>query len=136
MSRIRPRQTFADIVREVAAPKPAPLPEPRGPGFTPEGWLVDQAGRQYVRVAADISAARALLIAREGAVIVWDSCGCGGYCPLTWFAGDDVSRLVAAGTPRIRRTKSKHGLASEWHTDDGRALVLLERDVEWADLMS
>jgi hypothetical protein len=136
MGKDRNRQTFAEIVRDAEAPRPTSAPAPHGPGFTPEGHLVDQRGIRYTCAASDISAARALAVAYEGATVVWDSCGCGGYCPLTWFGDTEVSRMVAAGTPRIRRTKRKHGRASEWRARDGRGLVLLEQDVEWADLVS
>ena len=136
MAQDRRRQTFAEIVRDAREPKPSTEPKPHGPGFTLDAAFVDRSGARYTQVAPDLAPARALAIALDGATVVWDSCGCGGYCPLTWFSADDVAALVASGPPRIRRTKRRHGRASEWHADDGRVLLLLEQDVEWGDQLA
>ena len=136
MARDRRRQTFAQIVLEASEPRPSAEPKPHGPGFTPDGEFVDQTGARYAQVAPDLDPAQALAIARDGATVVWDSCGCGGYCPLTWFNADDVAAMVASGSPRIRRTKRRHGRASEWRADDGRVLLLLEQEVEWGDRLA
>lgn len=138
MSTVRRPATFAEIVRAVDAAD-VESEERRagraGSGFAAGGALVDPAGRRYRQVHHEVSAARAREIAREGGTVAWDGCGCRGGCPVTWVAEDEVARLVAAGTPRIRRTKRKRGSASEWQDEGGRRLVLLEGDVEWGDAL-
>lgn len=134
MGKRRPQQSFADIVREVeAAPEP-PKPE-RHAGLYPDEF-VDKDNRHYVLVTEDVSEERALEAARTGALVVWDTCGCGGYCGMEWFTADDVQRMVASGRPNISRTKRRRGSVSEWHAEDGTVLLLAEDAVAWGDVMT
>ncbi len=126
---------MADIVREV---KDAPVTRPQArpsAGFQPDGSFVDQAGRTYAQTDDSISEDRALLLATAGAAVVWDSCGCGGGCPLDWYTAEEVTRMVASGPPTVPHTKRKRGAISEWQAQDGSALVIAEVAVRWADFM-
>ncbi len=121
------RQTFADVVREVEETPTAP--EPRTGGIT------DPNGTYWLPNKRQISPSQALALASAGASVAWDACGCGGYCGFTWFSPEQVARLVSAGTPTIRHTKRRRGNISEWASEDGRALVVAEDAVRWADLL-
>jgi len=138
MSRVskRPaRQSFADIVREVESTPQAPPASP-GAGMYANGVLTDPDGRQYTCVEATITAGRAHALAAAGAVVVWDSCGCGGYCGFDWYSADDVKAMVASGPPTIRHTKNHRGNVSEWRSRSREVLVLAEDAVRWADRMA
>lgn len=121
-----PRQPFAEIVREVLQ-TPA-KPEPRTGGIT------DPSGT-YWRPDTQISPTEALALAAGGASVAWDECGCGGYCGFRWFSTDEVTWLVAAGAPTVRRTKRRRGNLSRWAGDDSPLLVVAEDAVRWGDLL-
>ncbi len=127
MGKRAPRRTFAEVVREVEETPAAP--EPRTGGMT------DPAGTYWMPLKRQISPSHALALAAAGAPVAWDACGCGGYCGFTWFSQQQVARLVTAGAPTIRRTKRRRGNISEWASEDGRALVVAEDAVAWADLL-
>lgn len=128
MSKRAARRTFAEIVREVEETPAAP--EPRA------GGVEDPFGTYWTPQNGEITPSQALDLAGAGAAVAWDPCGCGGYCGFTWFDQQQVDRLVAAGAPTIRHTKRRRGNISEWASEDGRALVVAEDDVHWADLLS
>jgi hypothetical protein len=127
MGKRPPRQTFAEVVREV---EEAPVtPEPRTGGIT------DPTGTHWMPINRQISPGHALALAAAGAPVAWDACGCRGYCGFTWFSEAQVAGLVRAGAPTIRHTKRRRGNLSEWGSEDGRALVVAEDAVRWADLL-
>ena len=121
-------KTFADVVREVEQQPVVPVPDHSG--------VVDPSGKRWHRHLAEISPARALELAREGAPIAWDACGCGGYCGFDWYSTEDVARMVAAGNPKVRRTKRRKGSLSVWTSGDGDVLVVAEDAVQWGDVIN
>lgn len=124
----RPKgKTFAEVVREVEQQPVAPVRDYSG--------VVDPGGTRWHQHLAEISPARALDLAREGASIAGDPCGCGGYCGFDWYGPEDVARMLLAGTPKVRRTKRRQGNISEWINADGGVLVVLEDAVEWGGVI-
>lgn len=133
MSKGDARKSFADIVREVqSTPKPT---EHRRPGLYRNEFL-DRDDRHYELVGKDVSERRALIAAQSGAQVVWDPCGCGGYCGLEWYTADDVRRMVSSGQPSISRRKNHQGRISEWYSGDGLTLLLAENWVTWGDALT
>ena len=128
MGRRTPRQTFAEVLREIEQ-TPAAAERPSAGGTT------DPDGTSWLPVAARIDPGRALSLAAAGARVAWDPCGCGGYCGFDWFSPTEVARLVAAGIPVVRNNRRKYGSLSEWASEDGRSLVVAEAFVRWADLL-
>ena len=120
-------KTFAEVVREVEQQPVVPARDYSG--------VVDPSGRRWHQHLAEISPARALELAKEGASIAWDPCGCGGYCGFDWYAADQAARMVAAGTPNVRHTKRRSGNISVWTSEDGGVLVVAEDAVEWGDVI-
>lgn len=131
MDRQDKRKTFADIVREVQS---APVDEPsrEAPGLHDDGRFVDQEGRSHALTHQELSEKEAHRAAKDGASVVWDSCGCGGGCGFEWFSEEDVTRMASWGPPYIRR----RGSISEWRSEDGAVLLLAQDDVRWADSMA
>lgn len=131
MAKPRRGPSFSDTVDAVKAASMAESPRSIEPGIQPDGKVVAPGGRSYEMAASDISSAVALAAASSGALVAWDSCGCGGGCELTWFNDDDVAHMATAGRPLIRRTKKAYGSISEYRSGDGRVLLLVEETVRW-----
>ncbi|MGY4643674.1 hypothetical protein [Cellulomonas sp. URHB0016] len=132
----RRQPSFRDIVDAVKATPAATSSEPDEPGLYTDGRLVAPGGHLYTRAAGEISSADAFHAAAAGAQVAWDPCGCGGYCGLRWFDEADVAAMVALGRPNIRRTKKSRGSISEYRSEDGRGLLLMEGDVRWGDFLA
>lgn len=108
---------------------------PAGEESSQDNGVTDPEGARWRRTTSSINPRQAHALAVQGARLAWDPCGCGGYCAFTWFDAADVARLVAAGPPRARRTKTRRANISEWVGDDGRSLVVAEDAIRWADLL-
>jgi hypothetical protein len=107
---------------------------PRPGGRLPDGRLSDGTGRIYDRVEDAVGAERATGLLAAGAAVVWDDCGCGGYCGLDWVEGERLDRLRRSGPPSIRRVGPKRGQSGwieEWHAADGAMLLYVAGDVRW-----
>lgn len=129
MSRRRAQPTFDAVVADVRAMTSAPVTVK--PGLQEDDSFADRGGRSYALVAVRLTAADVTDRASKGALIVWDSCGCGGYCELSWLEPADIVQLVAAGAPKVSRKYRYLCEFSEWRADDGAALVLVQGPVEW-----
>lgn len=127
MSKQPKGQTFAQVVREVEQ-------QPVVPDLDYSG-VVDPGGTRWRQDLAEISPARALELAKQGAPIAWDPCGCGGFCGFDWYAADDIARMVAAGTPTVSHTKRKRGNLSVWKNQAGEVLVVAEDAVQWGGVI-
>lgn len=128
--------TFNEIVKEVREVSHEGAVVGRGPGLYPdergEVELVDSDGRSYRLTSAEVTALEALQLARSGAGIVWDPCGCGGGCGMTWLSKEEVNAAEAAGPPRIVRKPGRHiGNISSWSTEHGEVYLLAEDKVVW-----
>ena len=125
------RKTFAETLAEVRA---TPARAARVPsGHHGDCWG-DQEGNRYDLVTDELSADDAVQLARDGAVVVYDECGCGGSgCDLDWLSDDEARRVAEAGTPDLH--PSKHGRANleHWRSADGRDLVVAAGEVSWGD---
>jgi len=122
---------FAEMVRDlVDAPRPEPAKELRridlsagqfrGPGSVV--WLCE---------ADTLRANEALSAIREGALVAWDSCGCGGDCGLAWPDTASLQRM-AKTAPKVRDSKRWHfGRLTGWRSADGGYLVVATGDVRW-----
>ena len=136
VGRKRRQPTFAEVVQAVrTAPAPPAAEPPRGQ-LVGHDRLVDPAGREFVRITHDVSPARALAAVVEGAQVVWDACGCDGYCGLDWLDASQVARLVAAGAPEPRRRKDRVSHLSAWVSDDGSVVLMAVADVHWGDVLA
>lgn len=135
VSRKRRGPTVAEVVQAVRDAPRAPPPEPPRGQLSGRDQLVDLQGRRHERVCASIGPAAALERAAAGAQVVWDPCGCGGYCGLRWFHAGEVARMVAAGRPSVHR-KDPVAHLSAWAADDGSEVLLAVASVRWGGLLA
>lgn len=129
---LQPRKSFADEVKELRQrPKAVPVELPlrldlsadRFPG--PGGVIWDRVGDLL-----DPTAARRLV--REGALVAWDPCGCGGACGLTWL-DDEARRRLSDNTPEVRPSKRYEGALVRWQDANGRDLLVVRGPIQWGD---
>jgi hypothetical protein len=128
------RETFAQIV---AAVETAPALKDREPEATPGLYsgetLFDLKGNALREVddhALDPEEIRAAVLG--GALLVWDSCGCGGYCnALEWPTQDKLRKEAEASAPRFRKNdRARVSLL----TGAGGDVLLVAGGLRWGDL--
>jgi hypothetical protein len=128
------RETFAQIVAAVEA---APARADREPEVTPGLYagetLFDLKGNALNEVddhALDPEEIRAAVLG--GALLVWDSCGCGGYCnALEWPTQDELWKEAEASAPRFRKNDRARVTRL---TGDGGDVLLVAGGMRWGDL--
>lgn len=129
------RPTFAQIVAAVeAAPLPVVEPVVVTPGKFSGATLFDLAGNALAEVdgrALEPDEVRAAVL--DGALVVWDDCGCGEYCnALIWPEPADLRREAARSAPRYR--KQDRARVTRW-TGDGGDVLLVSGGYRWGDLL-
>lgn len=132
--RSKQQTTFADLVREAKIPAPEAAAQCQ-PGAHGDSSFVDQTGRRYQLTEPSIDAPTAQRAAAAGALIVWDPCGCGGYCGYQWLDPEQARKLGSV-LPRIRNTKRRRGCIALYADDNGRELMLVEESVTWGSTIS
>jgi hypothetical protein len=132
--RDRDRRTFAETVAEVRA---TPRREPRvSPGRHGDYWG-DLDGYRYKLVRYGLAPEDAQRMAGQGALVVYDACGCGGTeCKLDWLTEAEVRQIAESGPPDLH--PSKHGRADleHWRSAEGRDLVVAAVEVSWGSRIS
>lgn len=129
----RRQKPFREVVDALKASASA-TPEARPvPGLDGEK-LVHLDGRTYELKRDELSPSEARELAAEGALVVWDSCACGGGCGLEWFGADEVRKMVVAGEPKIRK-KNHWEEIWEMRSSDRACVLLVSGDVQWGDLL-
>jgi hypothetical protein len=128
------RQTFAEIVSAVeSAPVPVAEKLEVTPGLYSGEVLHDLAGHPLHEVddhALDADEIRASVLA--GALLVWDSCGCGGYCnTLQWPEAAALRQEASKSAPRFRK---KQPARVTRMTGAGGDVLLVAGDLRWGDL--
>src|SRR5690242_16717829 len=108
-------ETFVEIVAK-AKVAPKSVRRPLRPGRHDREWI-DQAGRSFSIANPHLTPEQVRELALEGAVVVYDPCGCGGsQCELDWLTPSESSALAQAGPPVIR--SRSHGLVELEHWRD------------------
>jgi hypothetical protein len=128
------RETFAEIVAAVEA-KPSVLPEEPivTPGHYSSVNLCDLAGHPLHQVddrTLDTEEIRTAVL--DGARLVWDACGCGGYCnELEWPEVVQLRNEAAKAAPRFRENDRAHVTRL---TGAGGDVLLVVGGLRWGDL--
>ena len=137
MTTRRRQPTFSEIVSEVnATPVPPAAKTYWSGGLDRDGetWA-DPSGTRYLLVTEALDPVDAVQLARQGALVVYDSCGCGGQsgCDLDGLSADDVAELGKAAPPRVGRPKRTWGRLAHYRSAQGRDLVAVAVNVNWGD---
>ena len=118
-------QTAAPFRPRPSAFTPAPVMRP---GLH-DGRLVAPNGRVDELADGRLSPKRAQELVAAGAPVVFDDCGCNGYCGLGWPNDEERRRLARCSPPRVRR--KRFGRLEEWRTREGSPVVFVSGDVHW-----
>ena len=130
MAKRREQESFADVVARVKA-------SPARPAFVPPGrdgntWGDTSQHRAYGLVTDELTPSDAQALVLNGAVLVYDECGCGGTeCQLDWVSSEDGQRLAASGPPVLRPSKNGRADLEHWRSADGQDLVVAAAEVTW-----
>jgi hypothetical protein len=133
--------TFNDIVKDVQRISNERVVPVRERGLYPDDFgeleLVDESGHVYRQASPHLASSEAQDLALAGAGVVWDPCGCGGGCGMTWLSREDVKAAVASGPPKIVYKPPRHiGAVSKWVSDNGHVYLLAEEQVLWGDRLA
>jgi len=99
------------------------------------GDLFDPSGRRLLLLHEDITPDQAREWVRGGALVAYESCGCGGWtgCQPEWLTGDALSRLHSASAPEFVGGHGAPAWIDVWSSDLSRVVVYLHGDVRWGD---
>jgi hypothetical protein len=126
---------FAEMVRDlVDTPTPEPAKTLRRIDLS-HGQFLGPGGVVWLREADTLRASEALSAIQEGALVAWDSCGCGGDCGFIWPDTASLQRM-AKTAPKVRDTKRHFGRLTGWRSADGRYLVVASGEVRWGQELS
>ena len=122
---------FAEMVRDLVY-----TPTPPDPAMARVDLSAEQFrgpnGVVWLRDADTLRAGEALRAVQEGALVAWDSCGCGGGCRLVWPDTASLQRM-AKTPPEVRDSKQYFGALTGWRSADGRYLVVANGEVRWGE---
>jgi hypothetical protein len=89
-------------------------------------------------IASEISPARAAASVRSGALLAFESCGCGGGagggCTIEWFDSADVIRESPSGEPAFVQRFGSPTWIDLW-SGEGRQVVFAHGDIEWGSIL-
>ena len=123
------RKTFEDTLAEVRV---NPSRGPRVPAGRRGRYWGDLEGHRYELVTDELRPEEAAELARNGATIVYDRCGCGGTeCTLDWLSASDTRQLAETAVPVLHSSKNGRADLEHWHSADGRDLIVAAVEVSW-----
>jgi hypothetical protein len=130
----RRKPTFAEIVENVRATPKTPITVRPGT-FNADGQFFDPSGTLLTRTKNSIAESKAADLVADGALVVFEGCGCGGGgCIPEWISTDDLDRLRTADKPRFVKGYGSPTWIDQW-TGAAGDVVFLHGDVEWGDVL-
>ena len=122
---------FAEMVRDLVY-TPTPLDPDTGVDLS-AGQFQGPDGVVWLRDADTLRASEALRAVREGALVAWDSCQCGGGCGLWWPDAASLQRMSKTA-PKVPDLKRFFGALTGWRSADGRRyLVVVNGNIRWGE---
>ena len=112
---------------------------PRPGAFNLAGELFDPRGVLLRLATSEITPDQAADSMRGGALLVFESCGCGGGpgggCEIEWFDSADVVRATLRSEPTFVRGFGSPTWIDLWSGKD-RQVVFAHGDVKWGSILS
>lgn len=121
------RKPFADIVAEAKAQPAADLSSDSG-----YASFRDPDGNELAKVG-ELSPSEARELVREGALLAFEDCGCGGAyggCDVKWIDVQTSERLAAVSLPRLAKGKRSASWIDLWRGTDV-SVVYAHGSVKW-----
>ena len=128
-NRRKERPTMSDIVSDAKA-SPSEVKAKRLPPGLHNNIFIDQGGVTYHQVETDIIPDAARQLVATAAQVVFDECGCGGACGLSFSATEERESL-ARKSPILDFHKGQTGSLSLWQSDSGKRILLVQGPVRW-----
>ena len=137
------KQSFSGIVADVRVKADSDrnrrgAPQPRPGGFNLDGEFFDPSGVLLRLAASEITPDQAADSVRSGALLAFESCGCGGVpgggCKIEWFDSADVGRANLYGEPTFVRGFGSPTWIDLWLGND-RQVVFAHGDVKWGSML-
>ena len=134
------KPTLAEIARDLRDAPPAPLGKAnvvRPGGYNAAGEFFDPAGTELSESYATVTPHEALALARAGAVVAFEGCGCGGGagCPIEWYGPADVRAMIVAGPPAFVKGNGSPTWIDVWSGGE-TTLVFAHGNVRWSNYMA
>lgn len=135
------RQTFADLVKEATWSETAASRSgryaPRPGGVSPAGEFFDPEGLVLSVIEEDVSVEEAKRRVDAGALIVAESCGCGGGpggCAPRWRARRTARPARRSRVSTFNDRYGTHTWIDLWGNDE-RTVVYAHGDVSWGSVL-
>lgn len=137
------KQSFIDIVADLRVKGDSDRyrrggPQPRPGGFNLAGEFFDPSGVLLRLAASEIAPDQAADSVRGGALLAFESCGCGGVpgggCKIECFDSADVVRANLHGEPTFVRGFGSPTWIDLWSAND-RQVVFAHGDVKWGSML-
>jgi hypothetical protein len=138
------KQSFSEMVADMRVKADSDLNRRGGPpsrpgAFNLAGELFDPRGVLLRLAASEITPDQAADSVRGGALLAFESCGCGGGsgggCEIEWFDSADFVRANLRGEPAFVRGFGSPTWIDLWSGND-RQVVFAHGDVKWGSILS
>lgn len=104
--------------------------------FNLGGDLFDPSGARLTLRTSEITPAQAADAVRDGAILAFESCGCGGGiggCEIEWFDFADHARGIPGGVPTFVNEYGSPTWIDLWSGE--RPVVFAHGDVKWGSIL-
>jgi hypothetical protein len=104
--------------------------------FNVAGELFDPSGARLTLMASEITPAQAAHAVRDGAILAFESCGCGGGvggCEIEWFDFADRAHGIPGGEPTFVNEYGSPTWIDVW--SGVRRVVFAHGDVTWGSIL-
>ena len=137
------KQSFSEIVADIRVKGDSDRNrrgglQPRLGGFNLAGEFFDPSGVLLRLAASEIMPRQAADSVRSGALLAFESCGCGGGpgggCKIVWFDSADVGRASLHSEPTFVRGFGSPTWIDLWPGND-RQVVFAHGDVKWGSML-
>ena len=124
-------KTFAEIVEEARSSQRDAPPPSRDVRFR------DPDGNELLRVGK-VEPAEARRLVRDGALLAFEDCGCGGDapgCSAIWIDKETRHSLASQSAPRLAGGKRSVSWLDLWESD-ARLVVYAHGEVKWGHALA